>query len=511
MSKTVSQLDLLEYRTQLWGSLLHFCQVFYPMLSGRKFIISQPVGRESHFVTISKALTRCARLQSKHLIINVPPGHGKSIMVSMWVAWTLAKYPDSRYLYISYGKTLAAKHTEIIRRIINLPDYRALFDVSIRHDSKAKDFFQTTHGGVVAAFGASGSITGFDSGLPDLDRFSGATIIDDSHKPDEVHSDKIRQSVIENYRETIQQRTRGVNVPTIFIGQRLHEDDLPAYFIAGKDGHDWERVIIPAIDAAGNALYPEAFPLEILKTRKERDPYVFASQLQQDPIPAGGALYKEKNFVILRDTPTMLCTFITCDTAETSKSHNDASAFSFWGLYKITENGQDTGLLGLHWIDTLEVRVEPKDLYETFMDFYGDCMLFPVKPLIAAIEKKSTGVTLISILQDMRGLQIRDVKRTKASGSKTARFLEMQPIISAKLVSFTEGARHLDKCIKHMLKITANDSHAHDDIADTLYDAIKIGLIDRTIYIEDTNSNSEKITRNLATSFNRRLGAFGSR
>ena len=36
-------------------------------------------------------------------------------------------------------------------------------------------------------------------------------------------------------------------------------------------------------------------------------------------------------------------------------------------------------------------------------------------------------------------------------------------------------------CIAHMSKITANDSHRHDDIADVLADAIRIALIDKTI------------------------------
>jgi hypothetical protein len=54
----------------------------------------------------------------------------------------------------------------------------------------------------------------------------------------------------------------------------------------------------------------------------------------------------------------------------------------------------------------MEIRIEPKDLQESFRDFYADCMVHPVKPLVAAIEKKSTGVTLISVLKDMRGLEI---------------------------------------------------------------------------------------------------------
>jgi predicted phage terminase large subunit-like protein len=127
------------------------------------------------------------------------------------------------------------------------------------------------------------------------------------------------------------------------------------------------------------------------------------------------------------------------------------------------------------------------------MSFYAECMLHKVKPLIAIIEKASTGVTLISSLEGVRGLNIREVKRTKASGSKTARFLEMQPIVSAKLISFTYGAKHVDLCINHMSKITANDSHRHDDICDTLYDAIKPTLIDKTIIntkLNQTDYNS---------------------
>ena len=79
-----------------------------------------------------------------------------------------------------------------------------MFGVSLRHDSKAKDYFKTTANGAVAAFGSGGAITGQDGGLPGLDRFSGAIIIDDPIKPDEATSDTIRESVLSNYSETIQ-------------------------------------------------------------------------------------------------------------------------------------------------------------------------------------------------------------------------------------------------------------------------------------------------------------------
>ena len=463
MQKNIN-IELLELRASLHGSFLYFVRQFYPILTGRDFIISQPIGRESHFITIARELVKCARLETNKLVINVPPGHGKSVLLSMWVAWTMSQYPDSRYLYISYSQTLAANHTDTIRRIMMLREYKELFGVELRADSKAKDFFQTTAGGAVGAFGSAGAITGRDAGLPGLDRFSGALILDDPHKPDEVHSDVIREKVIQNYRETILQRVRGINVPMVFIGQRLHEADLAQYLLDGKDGSHWDRVILKSIDDSGNALYPEAFPLPMLRTRQEHDIYVFASQHQQNPQPAGGALYQRDNFILLDEEPTMLLTFITADTAETDKSYNDATVFSFWGLYDVEIRGQKTGQQALHWIDCVEIRVEPKDLETEFISFYGDCMLHPVKPLVAAIEKKSTGVTLISSIKGSRGLEIRGVNRTAASGSKTTRFLEIQPLIAAKMVSLPSYGKHTEKCIDHLVKITANDTHRHDDV-----------------------------------------------
>ena len=58
----------------------------------------------------------------------------------------------------------------------------------------------------------------------------------------------------------------------------------------------------------------------MLEKRKATDAYVFSSQYQQEPVPAGGALYKPDWFVLLDEEQTMLCTFVVADTAETSKT-----------------------------------------------------------------------------------------------------------------------------------------------------------------------------------------------
>jgi hypothetical protein len=490
--------------SDLQSSFFLFIRTFYPLLTGRQFIISQPLGRESHIITVSRELVKCAKLETLKLVCNIPPGHGKSTLLSYWIAWCMAKYPDSRFLYISYAQTLAASHTDTVRRIMLSREYKELFGVELRADSKAKDFFQTTAGGAVGAFGSAGAITGRDAGLPGLDRFSGALILDDPHKPDEVFSDTMREKVIQNYRDTIQQRARGINVPFIMIGQRLHEADLCDYLLRGEDGHDWHSVILKSIDEAGNALYPEAFPLAMLRIRQERDIYVFAAQHQQNPQPAGGAVFKKDWFVILDESPHFLMTFITGDTAETDKDYNDATAFSFWGIYEIESMGRKTGQYGLHWIDCIEVHVEPKDLKEVFLDFWGECMRCPTPPLLFAGEKKSTGVTLLSTLKELRGMQIRDLPRNAATGNKTKRFLECQQYVAARFISFTKDHRHVDMCIDHMSKITANETHRRDDIADTFADGVKIGLIDKTLIHANTlQTDYNQVAKNLTLQHNK--------
>ena len=485
----------LDKETQaafLKGSLLEFCKFFFQHLTNREFIISNPNGRESHHITLARQLTKVSRLEipSQRLIINIPPGHGKSVFCSMWTAWNLAQYPDCNFLYISYSHDLAAKHTAFIKNIMTSRMYKYLFDVEISGDSRAKDSFKTMQGGSVAAFGSAGAITGQDGGLPGLDRFSGAVIIDDPIKPDAAHSDTIRASVIRNYEETIRQRVRGVNVPIIFIGQRLHEDDLAAFLLDKRDIVEWDAVILKSIDDAGNALYPEINPLAQMKKLEEMSPYVFASQFQQNPLPAGGGLFKPEWFMVLDFEPQIITTFITADTAETDKSYNDATVFSFWGIYEIETMGRKTGEMGLHWLDCSEVRIQPKDLKDAFLDFWQDCMRHKVPPLIAAIEKKSTGVTLVSVLKEMRGIVIRDIERHAGSGSKTERFIQIQSYIASKRISFTKDARHVANCLLHMGKITANNTHRHDDIADTCADAVKIALIDKLLITKQAQNDN---------------------
>jgi predicted phage terminase large subunit-like protein len=147
------------------------------------------------------------------------------------------------------------------------------------------------------------------------------------------------------------------------------------------------------------------------------------------------------------------------------------------------------------------------------MRFYAGCMRYKVKPRVAAIERKSTGVTLISILKNIRGIQVMDIERTRMSGNKTTRFLEIQPYIASGQVSLPKDEKHTDLCLEHMRKITANNSHRKDDICDTLYDGIKLGIIDNIImsYNPQRMQDHERVAKGIMGSFQKVLQLRGQR
>src|SRR5690606_8763121 len=105
--------------------------------------------------------------------------------------------------------------------------------------------------------------------------FGGAIVIDDPHKPDEATSEVMRENVIEWFQNTLESRKNSKDTPIILIMQRLHENDLAGWLLAGGNGEQWEHVCLPAIQEDGTALWPEKHSLEDLRRMEGASPYVF--------------------------------------------------------------------------------------------------------------------------------------------------------------------------------------------------------------------------------------------
>lgn len=481
---------ILKVREELLQDTLHFTRFFYKERTGRDFLIALPVSRRSHQIVICEALKDIELEKYPGLVVNTPGRSGKTEIMCHWVAQMFAKYPDSRFLYISVTHNLATEATALIREIMRVPMYRHIFGVELKEDSQAKNHFQTRQGGSIEAIGAGGAIVGKGAGLMGVNRFGGAIIIDDIIDTEDALSEIVRPRVNNWYFSSVFDRRNNPKTPQFYIGHRTHQEDLSAV-LSKMEG--WKTIAIKALYAQGTqSFFEQKFPLKELLQIKELHPYTFYSKYQQQPIPDGGALFRDEDFPLLDIEPDFIATFITSDTAETNKSYNDATVFSFFGLYKLKES--DT--LALHCIDCVELRVEPAQLEEEFNYFYTSCARHKTRPNVVYMEKKSTGVTLLSVLKKKRGLNIQSIDRNVSSGSKNARFMRLQPYIRQKLISLPTNGKHTDMCIEHMKKITANGAQSHDDIADTFYDAVSVGLIDRLVYYETpANQQSEAVAK----------------
>jgi len=260
--------------------------------------------RGPHHKTICDALMRVYRGESKRLIINVAPRYSKTeLAVVNFIAWGLGKNPDSEFIHASYSGALAVNNAAQCRELVRHPAYQSIFPkVTLRDDSQAKHDWRTTEGGVVYATGTSGTITGFGAGKM-RSGFGGAIIVDDAHKADEARSDVMRQNVIDWFQNTLESRTNSPDTPIIIIMQRLHENDLAGWLLAGGNGEKWDHVCIKTLQDDGTALWPEKHDKARLLQMKMAAPYTFAGQYQQAPSPPEGNIFKPDQIGIIDAVP----------------------------------------------------------------------------------------------------------------------------------------------------------------------------------------------------------------
>lgn len=246
----------------------------------------------AHHSLICEALERVYRGECRRLIITIPPRYSKTQLIKYFISWTMGQAPDCEYIYTSYSTRLAAASSWDVRGMIQQPVYQAMYPgVVLRDDSKARDEWRTTAGGIVYAVGTAGTITGYGAGKVRAG-YGGSLLIDDPLKADEASSDIIRAGVLEWFQTTLESRKNSPDTPIIIIMQRLHENDLAGWLLEGGNGETWEHLCLPAIQADGTALWPEKHTLDDLRRMEQAAPYVFAGQYLQRPAPLAGGIIK---------------------------------------------------------------------------------------------------------------------------------------------------------------------------------------------------------------------------
>lgn len=132
-------------------SLLFFTRYIFKENTGNKFEAAK-----FHY-TLADTLERVHNGEIKRLIINIPPRYGKTeIAVKMFIAWTLAKNPKSKFIHLSYSDSLALDNSSMTKEYINSDSFQKIWNIDLKKDSQSQKKWYTKQGGGVYAT-ASGS------------------------------------------------------------------------------------------------------------------------------------------------------------------------------------------------------------------------------------------------------------------------------------------------------------------------------------------------------------------
>lgn len=443
------ELDELHTARLMARSSLHFYTRY--MFKRRKGYVWK---NNYHHNLICNALMDVYEGRTKRLIINIAPRYSKTeIAVLNFITWTMGRHPDSEYIHTSYSSTLAENNSANAQAIMLHPAYQELFP-DARLAGGARAHWKTTKGGVMYATGSGGSVTGFGAGKL-RDTWGGCIVIDDPVKASEAASENTRQSVIDWYQNTLSSRTNNPSTPIIVIMQRLHEDDLAGWLLAGGNGEEWTHLCIPVLDEQDQPLWPWKHDRETLATMERSSPYVFAGQYMQTPAPLGGGLIKDSWWQYHPWNPRLdgeqrrkyKRIVQSYDTAFKAKEMNDYSACLTFGEH---DSGWDV-------LDIWKGKLE-------FPDLRRQVLLHAQhwQPNAILIEDKASGQSLLQELRSSTRLAVLPIRPVT---DKVARLNAVTPLIEAGKVYLPQGHPEVTAFIHECGQFP---NAKHDDCVDAL-------------------------------------------
>ncbi len=155
---------------------------------------------EPHMTIVCKAMQAFGDGIIKRLLINIPPGTAKSLLVSvMFPAWMWTRKPQYRLLALSGGEDVAVRDSVRCRRLIQGDWYQRHFGDQFKFagDQNAKTNWQNNKGGFRDSDSIGSTVTG---------RRGDAILIDDPHDAMRIRSDPDRQKVLDAFDEKLSTR-----------------------------------------------------------------------------------------------------------------------------------------------------------------------------------------------------------------------------------------------------------------------------------------------------------------
>lgn len=359
----------------------------------------------------------------RNLMLEVPPQHGKSEIVSRrFPPWAFGQNQSIRAIAASYNDSLATSMARDAQKVMSQEEYARIFPhvkLSDKYDAKtstertSNSFGIVGHEGKYYGTGVGGGVTGRSGDL---------LMVDDPFKSHlEANSKTFRDRIWNWFSMDLLSRAADENTLRIMItNTRWHEDDLSGRLLS-QEPENWDVIKFPAIATddlcdddhrtEGEALWPERYSTEyLLGVKKTVGSQIFESLWQQSPTnPEGGRIKRAwiKFYKVLPAKFDEMAQSWDLSFKDTSKS--DFVAGQVWGRI-----GAEKYLV--HRVN------ERLDFVGSIAEITAVSRRFP-KAYAKYIEDKANGPAVISALKK----KITGLIGVEPEGSKEARVFAMSP------------------------------------------------------------------------------------
>ncbi len=488
-------------------STYEFFLISFPRVQkGRKLVDAW------HLRAICDHLQALAEGRILNLLINVPPRHMKSLLVSVfWAVWLWIKNPSLQILSASKALNIALRDNRRARQLIESPWFQARWPVRMIKDQNAKGLYVNADGGQREATSAGSQALGVDADILIGDDFHG---LNDS-------ADQI-DKIVEWVEDTFWSRGNDTDAPKLVIGQRVRGNDISACIISGKYGSTsihyavsehlggvarednlptWTCLILPMEHepgrhcstgvkseswpdgftdprtTAGELLAPGRYTQEHVDKFREAKPGTHARINQQNPTPRDGGIFKrvwlqKRQHSI--DIRTVTRWGTSCDTP-----FRKGKATDFYVHQLIAETDYHfNGLRATDFciVDQKRGRKSYAEMEDSYCLALKEWQSWGIHLYKNLVEAKASGDAIISKLQKVATI----VPYEPGTDSKEQRFETAAPTVKAGKLSFAApgcelrngdelirvlGGDWVEGCVE---EIATAETADHDDQADTI-------------------------------------------
>lgn len=418
-------------------------------------------------------------LKQKRSCLNVPPRSGKTTLCKYFLVYALTKNPRCNFIYTSFNQALLSDISREIMAIMEHPIYKAMYPTKTRMeteeaspvDSFWREYMQTETGenfysnrkivtaaGGIALFAAVGSaITGFGCGIRGAKDFSGMLIMDDLNKPQDIHSQLMRDKCFRYFSEVLISRLNDSNVPILDVQQRLHLEDITGHLITKYNFYTLRK---PLLDVNGVCQIPSQYTPERI-AELSFDKSSFSAQFQQEPITEQGLIVKRDWWKLYKADEQKITgqLIITADTAFKESKTADMSCIQVWELKKDHMYMRDMVVERWEFPDLIQNAKRVWDKWRNPNETQQAQYLF--------IEDKASGSPLQQTLA-REGINAIawTPKEYEYPDDKVGRTKEASWDVFCGKVYLPEGERTTDYLINEAAMFAEDMSQAHDDSVD---------------------------------------------